>query len=218
MSITISGPTFDDPEEQLLTELQNLVDNVARHVCENHYEAYTQEPATTARLAQAIEMALERHPINVDGLAIEVATQDMPDRGSRMEKLIGGDLYISLVRRDKDVPVSKGMLAQAKWDTKLESDPLLEQQAARMHRRSKESYVLVYGPHDVLAVPASSIIGTVPEAEIVTVGELIASGLRCTRGDEKIGRDLNRPRPQSMNAMLDRLHAEAVLEFAVDKK
>jgi hypothetical protein len=31
MSITIRGPTFHDPEVQLLAELQNLVDAAADH-------------------------------------------------------------------------------------------------------------------------------------------------------------------------------------------
>jgi hypothetical protein len=116
-------PTFHDPEEKLLSEIQHLVDAAVQGVCEDHYDAPTQEPPTTARIAQAIEIAIKRHPINVDGLTVEVATQDVPSQGSKMQKRIGGDLYISLVRRDKEIPVSKGLLVQVKWDRKLASDP-----------------------------------------------------------------------------------------------
>jgi hypothetical protein len=216
MSVTTSGPTFHDPEEQLLTEIQDLVDAAVQSVCEDHYDAPTQEPPTTARIAQAIEIAIKQHPINVNGLTVEVATQDVPSLGSKMEKRIGGDLYISLVRRDKEIPVSKGLLVQAKWDRKLTRDPLLPGQAARMRNRTRESYIWSYGPHGVTSIPAGAMIGVAPLRDILSAGELIAEGLRCRKGDPQIGRDLSLPRPLAMNAMLKRLNAQAALEIEVE--
>lgn len=217
MSVTTHGPFLFDPEEQLLAEIQNLVDAAAQSVSEDHYDAPTQEPPLTARLAQAIELAIKQHPINVDGLTVEVATQDVPSLGSKMEKQIGGDLYISLVRRDKETPVSKGMLVQAKWDHKLANDPLLHRQATRMRNRTRESYIWSYGPHGVTSIHTGAMIGATPIEEPVSAGELIADGLRCRKGDPNIGRDLSLPRPRAMDAMLKRLHAEAALEIEVEQ-
>ena len=39
MSVTTSGPIFQDPEDQLLTEIQHLVDAAIQGVCEDHYAA-----------------------------------------------------------------------------------------------------------------------------------------------------------------------------------
>jgi hypothetical protein len=113
-------PSFENRQEKLLNELKNVIDERVTEVCSRHYEALTQEPALTSRIAQAIESELAHHPINVDGLKVEVTTLDIPDRGANsMESKTGTDLYISLVRHDLDDPISKGMLIQAKWDDTL---------------------------------------------------------------------------------------------------
>ena len=171
----------------------------------------------TSRIAQMIETVIKQHPINAGDLKLEVATQDVPDRGSSMERNIGGDLYISLVRRDKTPPVSKGMLVQAKWDSSIKTDRQLRVQARRMHRRSKDdSYVWSYGPKGVSAIPSGAFVNPGSIYPEMTAGELIAEGLRCRRGDLRIGRDLGIPRSAGMRAMLNKLNAEGALEFQVD--
>lgn len=208
----------DEDEEELLARVRELVDDVAQQICEDHYDAPTQEPPTTARLAQAIEMAVQRHPINVNGLVLEVATQDVPDRSSTMERRIGGDLYISLVRRDKRPPANKGMLVQAKWDYRLANDPLLHEQASRLTRRTRDSYIWAYGRHTIASIPAGAFAGTAPIGPPMTAGQLVADALGCNKGDPGLGRNLELPRAEAMTEMLNRLHAEASLEFEVSEQ
>ena len=102
----------DEAEEHLLKEFEERIDKVAKEVAEDFYDVI-QEPAFTSHLAQAIKSEVQNHPINAGGLKIEVTAADMHDRASTMEKDTGADLYVSIVRRDGPVPVSKGMLVQA---------------------------------------------------------------------------------------------------------
>jgi len=206
---------LSEDEHILLKEIRNLVNAATREVCANHYDAPTQEPPTTSRLAQAIESELKHHPINVNDLTVEIATQDVPDRGSTMESLIGADLYISIVWKERDI--NKGMLIQSKWDY-ASSDPKLDEQIKHMQARTDEAYVWLYGRYEVDSLPAAFFTGKISTALGVSVGQIIADGFACTRGDPKIGRDLNKPRAEAMNDMLNRLHAEAALEFAVSNK
>jgi hypothetical protein len=113
---TITGPTFHDPLEELLDETNRRIDEVVTMVAKHHSQTPTQEPQLTARVAQAMESELRHHPIEVDGLRLEVFTQDLPDRGSgSMESKVGAGLYISLDRLDEQKSISKGMLVQSKW-------------------------------------------------------------------------------------------------------
>jgi hypothetical protein len=181
----------DESEEELLAKIKGVVDAIVDAVCEDHYHAPTQEPPMTSRIAQMIETVIKQHPINAGDLKLEVATQDVPDRGSPMERNIGGDLYISLVRRDKSPPVSKGMLVQAKWDSSIKTDRRLRRQVRQMRGRSKDdSYVWSYGPKGVIAIPSGAFLNPGSIYPDMTAGELIAEGLRCRKGDLRIGRDL----------------------------
>ena len=101
--------------DDLLDNLGVFIDGIVAQCCADHYSAVTQEHQFSSRLAQAIESELRHYPL--PGLDVEVATRDFPDRGpGATEKRSGADLYISLVRRDGEKPVSKGMLVQSKWD------------------------------------------------------------------------------------------------------
>jgi hypothetical protein len=135
---------IDPPLERLLDELKERIDEAARRITADHYDV-AQEPAFTSRLAQEIESEIRTHPINAGALKIEVATQDLPDRGrGALEKKVGADLYISLARRDLKPPVSKGMLMQAKWEYS-KHDAKLASQMHSMIQRSNDSYVWFYG-------------------------------------------------------------------------
>jgi hypothetical protein len=221
MTLITDVPIFESRQEQLLTRLRNIIDNTVHDVWNDNYETYTQEPAFTASIAQAIKTELEHHPLEVDGLRIEVSTQSVPDRGQgAMEKRTGTDLYISLVRNDTEIPVSKGMLVQAKMSKSLIRDRRdLRNQASRMLRRSKDSYIWVYGPTGIVAVPAKRAAYPRLPGDFfkdgISVGELIADGLRCNAGDPKIGIDTHMPKPRAMNAMMERLSARKGLNFSM---
>jgi hypothetical protein len=85
----------------------------AQRLSESHPSLFSNVPAfvpaetlsemarVTARLAQAIESELRHQTIEVDGLRLEVFTQDLPDRGSgSMESKVGADpgLFNALYR------------------------------------------------------------------------------------------------------------------------
>src|ERR1700724_65890 len=104
------------------------------------------------------------------------------------------------------------MLVQAKWHHALmRGGKEFRNQANRMLRRSEDSYVWVYGPEGVWAVPALRATYPRPPYDFtkdgMSVGELITKGLRCNAGDEKIGRNLEFDPVPSMNHVMRRLSA-----------
>ncbi|MES5488003.1 hypothetical protein QMZ05_35130 [Bradyrhizobium sp. INPA03-11B] len=203
-----------NPLERLLGELEERINGIAAMIAADHYDV-TQEPAFTSRLAQEIESELRRHPINRGGLRLEVATQDLGDRGpGALEKKVGADLYISLARRDLKPPVSKGMLMQAKWDVTA-NDRKLGSQMAEMMARSEDSYVWFYGPDDVTCAKASDLMHDRIPFPSYSVGELIVNGLRCSLGDRSIGRNLTLGRADGMKNQLAALRAPNGLSLAV---
>src|SRR6266851_6379735 len=196
----ISGVHF---KEHLLKELEERIDRVAREVVEDFYDV-VQEPAFTSHLAQAIRSEVQNHPINASGLKIEVTAADMHDRASTMEKDTGADLYVSVVRRDRPVPVSKGMLVQAKWEHTLR-DPKLPGQIEQMTDRTNASYVFAYGESGVYCAKASTIHPGTRTLDMRPIGGLITDGLRCTAGDPHIGRDLSLSRAQGLRRKMREL-------------
>jgi hypothetical protein len=223
MSDVIFGEGHDDPLEAALHRISLMVDGVVAQQCARHYSALTQEHQFTSGLARAIERELEDLPI-IDGVRLEVLAQDFPDRGPHsLEKRSGSDLYISVVRRNGTEAVSKGILAQAKWDHALGRPAerrKLRTQARRMLERSHESYTLVYEPTGIGVVPALAAVDNPllwPSIAVpTTVGQLVADGLRCTAGDPHIGRSLDLPPVEGLNAMLERLGTDTALSFAME--
>ena len=72
----------------------------------------------------------------------------------------------------------------------------------------------------VRVVKASISIRAIERAlndEPPTVGDLIAGGLRCNKGDEQIGRSLVLPLHASINAIMNRLSAWRWLNFTVHR-
>jgi hypothetical protein len=183
----------------------------------------TQEPPLTAGIASAIRNELRHHPVVVGRLSVEVRSRNVPDRGRRtMESINGADLYISLVRRDKRI--SNGVLLQSKWEDELfGGDKRLRNQALRMQRRSDASFILVFGPRGIVAVPAERATWPcVPHdflSEGISVGKLIPDGLACDRGDRNLGRDLDTPAPEGIDGVLRRISGvdQPALEFQVKR-
>jgi len=213
-----------DEERRLFDKLREIVDKVCARVHQEEYDTLTQEAPLTAILAAEIRNELRHHRVVVGRLSIDVMSRNVPDRGRHsMESINGADLYISLVRRDKGI--SKGVLLQAKWEEELyDGDKRLRNQALRMQTRSAiGSFILVFGPRGIVAVPA--LRATWPRVpfdfldEAISVGTLIADGLICTRGDHELGRDLDTPPPQGIDDVLRRISGDdqPALEFQVKR-
>ncbi len=207
----------NDDEEQVLRELEDRINDIAVEMADEYFDII-QEPAFTSRLAQEITTEIRRHPINSNGLRIEVTSVDVPSLGrGSMEKDIGADLYISVVRRDRLPPVSKGMLVQSKWQHKLD-DARLPGQMSDMIKRTKDSYVWAYGPNGVTCAKIYPTTDGASYDDMKSVGGLVADGLRCTAGDPAIGRNLSLPRPEAMRHKLRELQANTALSFTLTRK
>lgn len=152
------------------------------------------------------------------GLALDVHAEEFT---KHQEKVAGADLYISVVRKDKDDPISKGMLVQTKRrEAMLRSgEPQrLGNQCKQMYRRSKKSsYVWIYERDRVRSVKAPQ--ASKPILQHTTgsssVGELIADGLRCNKGDDKIGRELSAEPAEGILEVMKRLSVPNGLDFVV---
>ncbi|OKO73409.1 hypothetical protein [Bradyrhizobium sp. AS23.2] len=216
--ITLTGSTFHDPLEQLLHKLTERVDAVANGIANESQQFGRHEEPTTSRLAQAINNAIRNHPITAPGLTLDVHAEEFT---RRQEKVAGADLYISIVRKDTDDQISKGILVQAKRrDAMLRSgEPQrLGNQCKQMYRRSKKaSYVWIYESDRILSVKAPQ--ASKPILQRVTgsssVGELIADGLRCNKGDDKIGRELSADPAAGVLEVMRRLSVPNGLDFVV---
>jgi hypothetical protein len=214
-----------DIPERVLTRVSQVVTGVVSEACKRHYDAPTQEHQFTAKVAQALETEL--NGANIAGFKILI--QDFPDKGpGSWEKRSGADLYISIVYdpyedlREDDVfaeeaegnsedgfddVVNKGILIQSKWDGDLSaSKKKLDEQQEQMLAHSDEAYVWVYEPLNIAVVSAGKMrAGRFDYSDAITVGELVADSLRCTRGDTRLGRDLSLPVPQSIRQVMEEL-------------
>src|SRR5262245_58580313 len=115
--ITTTGTIFHDALEELLSRTAERVDEVVQGIATESSQLERYEESTTSRLAQAITGNLRNDPIMVDNLSLEVHIEEFK---RAQEKINGGDLYLSLVRKDVLVaPISKGILVQAKRRTSL---------------------------------------------------------------------------------------------------
>ncbi len=216
---------FDPREEELLNSLQRAIDKAVARVCARHVgdepRDGEEEPALSARIAEAIEAELEHNPMEVDGMRVEVTTRNVRSHGHRSdERRTGVDLLISVVRYDDDQPVSKGLLAQSKLSVALGDDRRrLRNQANRMSTRTNESYVIIIYDDDAVAVPAERArypkLPSDFERDAMSLGTLIADGLRCVRGDKRIGRDPSVPVRHGLNEVMDRLKAWHAIDFAL---
>lgn len=194
----------EDEKEALYQEIEIAVDLAVSDLLAEHYHGLTQEPQLTAKVAQVIEHAIGG--MNVGDLNIEVKVRDFPAQGrGALEGKVGADVYISvaLIPEDKN-DVSKGMLAQAKWDDTT-SDSKLPRQIGDMMDRTESAYVWVYGPNGVTCYPAGGYLNPAGETSGQSVGSLIANGLRCTEGDKSIGRDLTKPTVTSLKEAMEDL-------------
>jgi hypothetical protein len=150
-------------------------------------------------------------------VTLEVHSADVPSLASSMEKDIGADLYISLVRRDIYPPVSKGIIVHSKWDRTI-NDQRLPGQMGQMIDRTGDSYVWAYGPKSIACAKVVKTIHGPELLEVSSIGDLVADGLRCTVGDPGIGRDLSLPRGQAMRHKLRELQANTALSFTLTSR
>jgi len=215
--MSITDTTFFDPIEQLLQQLTERVDAVVDPIAKESYQLDRHEEFTTSRLAEAIVSATRNEPITAPGIALEVHAEEFRPTD---EKKTGADIYISVVRRDFDITRSKGLLVQAKRRTSLlrnDESRRLGNQSKRMYRRSKESYVWIYERDEVVCTkaPRSSRPTLTRIANPMSVGELIADGLRCNLGDEDIGRAASAPLFDGISDVMQRLSVPRGLDFTV---
>jgi hypothetical protein len=203
-----------EEREQVFHTIQRAVDNIVSRVVEGHYTALTQEPQLTSKIAEAIELTLDQ--IDLGDLNIKIAVRDFPPQGpGALEGKVGADVYISTaVINEEGNDVSKGMLAQAKWDDTTK-DARLPQQIGKMLDRTESSYVWVYGPHGANCFPAGEYLAADPTEKGQSVGSLIANSLRCKEGDEGIGRDLTKPLITSLNEIMQDLGVNTALSFTI---
>src|ERR1700722_5603120 len=106
---------FDTPSspelEALLEELEGRIDEAVTNVAEHAHALQKHEVPISSRLAQTISHAVEGLDTSDTGYTLEVFVEEFsPTEESRS----GADLYISVVLKDADVQISKGMLVQSK--------------------------------------------------------------------------------------------------------
>jgi hypothetical protein len=208
------SPEHEDQSARQLRLLSIAIDGVIAQACKRHYNADTQEHQLSSRLAEVLERQLDGLTIN--GMRVRVNVQELSDRGrGAKEKDVGADLYVSIVVEDGEETVSKGMLVQSKWDSIDASDGHFRGQCDEMRRRSRESYVWVYGPDGVSAFPANAEAFAAAETGYPgrTVGTLLADGVACSAGDRQIGRDPSKPLVESLNAQLRELAVGTALSI-----
>jgi hypothetical protein len=198
-------------------KIEVRVDGIVTDIAIHSYQIERHEEFTTSRLAQAISDDLQKFPIEVPGLKLEVHAEEFEPI---QERRTGADLYISLVRRDYDIPVSKGVLVQAKRRVSLlksDESRRLGNQSKRMYRRSHSSYVWIYEPDGITCAkaPRSSRPTLTRIANPMSVGELIADGLRCNLGGKEIGRDPHASPVDGISAVMRRLSVRGGLDFEV---
>lgn len=181
-----------------------IIDGIVAQACARHYFAPTQEHQFTSKIADRIESELDN--LTVSGMRVSVHAQDFPDKGrGSWEKESGADVYISVVMNAPDHTINKGMTIQSKWDDSTDRAGL-DEQVGKMKRRTKSSYVWVYGPSSIMVVPSSDVHGgKLDFSHAMTVGKLITDALRCREADPRLGRNLSMPIPQGLTAMMEQL-------------
>lgn len=197
--------------EQTLTpaehsDLQTRIDEMVTAVSRHAYVLEKDENPTTSNLAQAIKDVAKEFTNEHPNVNIEVHVEEFSlDAESRS----GADLYISIVIKGRRKPVSKGILVQAKRREKLNRKAerrRLRNQCNRMRTRMPyDSYVWIFdeqGTHCMKAPKSSDPkLRDLPTSSI-SVGELIADGVACWRGDESKGIDVG---PNVGEALLNRM-------------
>jgi hypothetical protein len=205
------------PDDDLITNLQERIDAIVQEMCQRHYDGPAQEHQLSSRLAQKLEDEIGL--IVGEGTAISVTAHELPDRGrGAVEKAVGADLYVSVVRHDIEPPVSKGLLVQSKWDRTLHTDKNLRSQSNEIYRRTRTGgWVWVFGPHDIECVRTNRTRHEDLPRDLMdnstSPGQLIADSLRCTEGDPAIGMPLDGS--LSVNEAFEKLKAAEMLQIVM---
>jgi hypothetical protein len=165
--------------------LGKAVNELARR----HMRRLTQEPALTAKIGEALEREAEK--IAVEGYDVTIVVQDIPDRGpGSLEHESGIDLYVNITVVTAQRTSSKGIIIQAKKETRGR-DPGLEEQCEKMWKRSKSAYAWVYGLDGTTIIDAKSLLGErgrpVQTHPHRPPEDLFDAVLECAEGDFAIG-------------------------------
>ncbi|WP_342726760.1 hypothetical protein AAFG07_07895 [Bradyrhizobium sp. B097] len=190
--------------ERAYRHVGQLIDGIVAQACVRHYFATTQEHQFTSKIADRLESELNN--LKVFGVSVSVHAQDFPDKGrGSWEKPSGADVYISVVMNAAGHTINKGMTIQSKWDDSTDYAGLAEQ-VGKMKKRTKSSYVWVYGPSSIAVVPSGDVHGgRLDFSRAMTVGTLITEALRCHEADPRLGLNLALPIPNALTAMMEQL-------------
>lgn len=221
-----SKATPKDPEEELLRQIRERVNEAAQHVAKEHFQTDTAEPDLAARTFQAIETWLHAHPIDVPGKSVEIRSQVFPVAGKIKERHSGADAYVSVVRNDDGRRESKGLLVQAKREKYLDDRKerqRLGKQCRNMRRRTDDGYVWVFNQDGVRSAVAPPF-ATAPQPNgslrrnAISPGELLSDTVACTKGDRRIGRDLQKSLADGINQRIEQLGAKTWVSLKVSDR
>jgi hypothetical protein len=216
---------FDNPPspelEELLGDLEERVDVAVSRVAEHAQALQKHEVPISSRLAQKIVDVVSEVDTSGTGYKLEVFVEEFtPTEESRS----GADLYISIVLKDDDTQISKGLLVQSKHRValrKTDERRRLRNQSARMRRRAPDaSHVFIFDEGQVLCAdaPKSSdpkLSGL--DHQSMTVGRLITEAFRCREGSPAIGIDSGPSTQQALRSVLSRLSAPLGVAFIVSR-
>lgn len=76
--------TTDEEKELVFQAIERAVDTIVSEVVAGHYDALTQEPQLTSKIAGAIEHTIKK--IDVGDLNVHVEVRDFPARAAERSK------------------------------------------------------------------------------------------------------------------------------------
>jgi hypothetical protein len=195
--------------EEIYDRLGEIVDGIVTQASKRHYTAPTQEHQFSSKIADRLDDRLSG--LKIGDTEVSIHVQDFTDKGSGSQEFkTGADLYISVVAESPDETINKGMIVQSKWEVDLRgSGKELMPQVGKMRARTPSSYVWGYGPAGIAVLPSTAVAPQrIDRSKEMTVGELIAAGLKCTEGDPQIARDLSLPPLQGLTKRMEELAAD----------
>jgi hypothetical protein len=188
-----------------LRELAARIDKKVERISKHAHQMAKEENPTTSNIAQAVKDIAEQYA-EEQGVSLEVYVEEFP---LTQEAKSGADLYISIVIGDGRERISKGMLVQAKRLEKLKRKDerrRLRNQSNRMRNRMvDDSYVLGIDENGARCIKAPK--SSDPKlwdypVNSFGMGELIADGIACERGDRRQGIPANSNVPEALRSKM----------------
>lgn len=214
----IFDQAFDDPLERLLCELKSRIDHSAEIVARESFAMGRHETHISSRLAQVVGDEVRRLSSGIRDFTLYVAVEEFTPVE---EKQVGADLYISVYNR-AELGEPKGFLVQCKRSEslgKFGERVRLAKQQRNMRRISQDgSYVCVFTQTGArLAHSSVSAKRILKPPESWSIGDLVADGLRCKKGDPKIGPEAASPLPFGLNSMMRRFNIAHGIGFELSR-